>query len=145
MAKSMKKSAMKAVKKAGGKKKSTMKKAMKKSAKKSSMKKRKAAKKPSIIAKGRGAKARVFRGSKTKTSGGLKKSDLVKNKRGKVVSKKASQRSKNSKGGKVISKWGAAVKASRKQLGIKGFCPVGGKTAKGQQLLKAVRSIVGKK
>jgi len=145
MAKSMKKSVMKAVKKTGAKKKSTMKKAMKKSAKKTSMKKRKAAKKPSIVAKGRGAKARVFAGSKAKTSGGLKKSDLVRNKRGKVVSKKASQRSKSSKGAKVISKWGAATKQARKQLGIKGFCPVGGKTPKGQQLLKAVRSIVGKK
>jgi len=142
--KAMKKSAMKAVKKAGGKKKSAMKKkSAKKSGKKSTMKKK--AKKTSTIAHGKRAKNSVFRGTKTKTGGGLKKSDLTKNKRGKIVSKKASQRSKNSKAGKIISKWGAATKQARKQLGIKGFCPVGGKTAKGQQLYKAVKSIVGKK
>ena len=44
----------------------------------------------------------------------------------------------------MIRKWGAATRVARKNLGIKGFCPVGGKTAKGQQLLKAVRSILKK-
>merc|ERR1719350_1020957 len=105
-------------------KKSTMKKAMK--AKKSSTKKtmKKKAKKVSKIARGRGAKARVFRGSKEKTGGGLKKSDLIKNKSGKVVSKAASQRAKNSKNGKKIAAWGKATKEARKALGIKGFVPV---------------------
>ena len=48
----------------------------------------------SVIAKGRGAKARVFAGSKSKTSGGLTKKGLRKNKAGKVVSVKASYRAK---------------------------------------------------
>merc|ERR1711920_229883 len=99
---------------------------------------KKMAMKKSIV----GKKAAVFKGSKVKTSGGLKKSDLIKNKAGKVVSKKASARSKASKGGKVIAKWGAATKKARVALGIKGFCPVGGKTAKGQALLKKVRSLL---
>merc|ERR1719497_267055 len=88
--------------------------------------------KVSKVAKGKRAKSSVFRGTKEKTSGGLKKSDLTKNKQGKIVSKKASARAKASKAFKIISKWGAATKAARKSLGIKGFCPVGGKTNQGK-------------
>merc|ERR1719318_25652 len=110
--------------------------------------KRKKAMWVSKVARGRGAKARVFRGGKERTSGGLKKSDLVKNKDGKVVSRKASQRAKNSKNGKKIAAFGKvvsrkasqraknskngkkiaafgkAVAQARKALGIKGFVPV---------------------
>ena len=57
---------------------------MKKAAKKS----RKMKKRVSKVAKGKTAKSRVFRGTKERTSGGLKKSDLIKNARGKVVSRK---------------------------------------------------------
>merc|ERR1719183_1269883 len=85
-----------------------------------------------------GKKASVFNGTKVRTSGGLKKSDLVKSKSGKVVGKKASANGK--KNFKRIAKWTAAFNKARKQLGIKGFCPCGGKTAKGQALLKATRS-----
>merc|ERR1712188_301547 len=46
--------------------------------------------KKSKIAMGKRAKSSVFRGTKVKTVGGLTKSDLMKNKSGKVVSKKAS-------------------------------------------------------
>merc|ERR1711868_171970 len=42
------------------------------------------------VAKGRYAKAMVLRGTKEKTVGGLNKEALMRNKRGKVVSKKAS-------------------------------------------------------
>merc|ERR1719378_1681474 len=38
------------------------------------------------------AKALVLRGSRQKTSGGLKASDFMKNKQGKIVSKKAHAR-----------------------------------------------------
>merc|ERR1711862_359403 len=124
--------------------KSGMKAMMRGMKKASMMRKMKKAMKAPKVAKGRGAKARVFKGKKEKTSGGLKKSDLVKSKSGKIVSKKASLRAKNSKNGKKIAKWGVSVKAARRSLGIKGFCPVGGKTAKGQQLLKAVRSLYRK-
>merc|ERR1712228_358423 len=101
---------------------------------------RRMAKKKSIV----GKKRSVFNGTKVKTVGGLKKTDLVKNKRGKIVSRKASSKAKNSKSGKKIAAWGYAVKAARKSLGIKGFLPVGGKTPAGRALLAKVRSFYRK-
>merc|ERR1719152_135886 len=83
-----------------------------------------------------GKKFSVFKGLRTKTKGGLKASDLKKNKHGKVVSKKASAAWAK----KPAAKWTKATVQARKALGITGFCPVGGKTAKGQALLKKVRS-----
>merc|ERR1719367_1181830 len=120
-------------------KKASMKKASMKKAMKSGMKKK--AKRVSNIAKGKRGKSSVFRGTKAKTSGGLKKSDLVRNKRGKVVSRKASENAKKNFKKRGLDKWFNAVKAARKSLGITGFCPVGGKSAKGQALLKKVRSL----
>merc|ERR1712224_556756 len=112
--------------------------------KKMSMKMRKMAMKKSVIAKGKRAKSSVFKGTKAKTSGGLAKGDLKKNKAGKIVSKKASDRAKKSKGYKKIMAWGTAFKAARKALGIKGFCPCGGKTAQGKALLAKTRSFYKK-
>jgi len=132
MKRSMKK-AMKAAKKAM--KARSMKKAMK------SMKRR--AMKVSIVATNKLAKLSVFRGKKVRTSGGLKKNDLIKNKNGKVVSKKASLKAKKAYAN-GIGKWAKATVAARKQLGIKGFCPIGGKSAKGAALLKKVRSLYRK-
>merc|ERR1711881_221061 len=74
-------------------------------------------KKASIIARGRLAKVMVLRGSKAKTVGGLKASDLTKNKNGRVVSKKRSAFAKK-------STWIAAVKKARAALKIKGFCAI---------------------
>merc|ERR1712061_194453 len=124
--------------------KKSMKKTTKKSMKKKSSKKggkRKKAKRVSKVAKGRGAKARVFKGSKARTSGGLKKSDLTRNKLGKVVSKKASALGKRVYQKNGIAKWIKAVVAARKSPGIKGMQVVGGKSAKGQALLKKARSL----
>ncbi|CAE8616261.1 unnamed protein product [Polarella glacialis] len=82
-----------------------MKKAMKAGTKKVAMKaamkanktmKAMKAKRISIVAKGRMAKSMVFKGKKEKTIGGIKKEGLVVNKRGKVVSKKASAKGKRS-------------------------------------------------
>merc|ERR1719370_1408303 len=117
-------------------------KAMKKAMK--SMKKRKAAmkKRTSIVAKGRGAKTRVFKGKKAKTSGGLKKADLTRNKKGKVVSRKSSEASKKKFRKNGLSKYAQALKSARKSIGIRGFVPIGGKTAKGQALLKKFRSLL---
>merc|ERR1712133_320783 len=112
----------------------------KKSMKKGGM--RKKAMKKSVIARGRGAKARVFRGIKAKTSGGLKKTDLIKNKRGKIVSKKASLNGKKSFAKNGISKWAEATKKARKALNIKGFVPIGGSSAQGKALLAKVRSFL---
>merc|ERR1712107_795855 len=74
-----------------------------------------------------------------KTSGGLTKDKLTKNKTGKVVSKKASAHGK--KAYKNISGWTKAVQTARKELGIKGFCAVGGKGAQGKALYAKAKSI----
>merc|ERR1719231_1965585 len=58
------------------------------------------------------AKRHVFAGKSTKTASGLAKGDLVKNKAGKIVSKKLSAKGKK-------SPWIAAVAAARKALNIK--------------------------
>merc|ERR1719162_1551704 len=63
------------------------------------------------------ARRHAFAGKIDKTKTGLKKSDLVKNKTGRVVSKKASLRAKK-------SPWIAAVKQARSVLKIKGFCAI---------------------
>merc|ERR1719454_541244 len=88
---------------------------------KKSMAMRKKAMKVSKIAKGKRAKSSVFGGNKEKTSGGLKKTDLVKNKNGKVVSKKSSAGSKKRFQGSKAQKWINACKAARKALKITGF------------------------
>merc|ERR1719421_1996125 len=88
------------------------------------MKAMKAMKKKTIskIAKGKRAKASVFLGTKEKTSSGLKKSDLMKSKSGKLVSKK--QHAAGKKAYKNIKGWTAAVQKPRKDLGVKGFVAI---------------------
>merc|ERR1739844_754947 len=97
----------------------------------------------SKIAKGKLAKAKVFRGSKEKSSGGLTKASLIKNKHGRIVSKAASVRAKKTMS-PAFKAFADATKKARKELGIKGFCPVGGKTAQGKALHAKVKSILGK-
>merc|ERR1719274_44018 len=77
----------------------------------------------SKIARGKYAKARVFRGSKEKTIGGLKKSDLIKSKAGKIVSKKMSAAAMK-KYASTIGRWTMAVTKARKALGVRGFVAV---------------------
>merc|ERR1719242_1813416 len=113
-----------------------------KAKKMAAMKMRKKAMKVSKIAKGKRAKSSVFRGTKAKTSGGLKKSDLKKNKNGKVVSVKGSAHGK--KAYKRIAGWTSAVVKARKALGIKGFAVIGGKSKDGQKLLAKARSFYKK-
>merc|ERR1711881_78587 len=78
--------------------------------------------------KGRLAKAMVFKGSKAKTVGGLTKGMITRNKHGRYVSKKKSARGKK-------NAWMKAVARARRALKVKGFCPVGGKSAAGKRLL----------
>merc|ERR1719502_166950 len=76
----------------------------------------------SKIAKGKFARSVVFRGTKAKTLSGLTKGDLVKNKRGKIVTKK--QVANGKKAYTNIKGWTAAVQKARKALGVKGFVAV---------------------
>merc|ERR1719378_798187 len=71
----------------------------------------------SRIARGRMAKVMVLRGTKEKTIGGMKASDLTKNKQGRVVSKKQSARGKK-------NGWMVAVKKARAELKLKGFVAI---------------------
>merc|ERR1719191_1412495 len=87
------------------------------------MKAMKALKKVSKIAKGKRAKSVVFRGTKAKTVGGLTKSDLVKNKRGLIVSKKRQAKGK-ALYSKFAKKWISSVQQARKALGLKGFVAI---------------------
>merc|ERR1739841_21606 len=95
------------------------------------MKAMKAMKKKVISA--RLAKRHAFFGKIDKTQTGLKKSDLIKNKAGRIVSKKKSQRSK-------ASPWLAAVKKARSELKIKGFVAI----KKGTPLYKKAKELYGK-
>merc|ERR1712066_858934 len=102
-------------------KKPAMKKAAMKATKKPAMKAamKKVMKKKPTVAKGNLAKSLVFRGNRVKTSGGLKKTDLKKNKNGKVVSIAMSNAGKKSF--RHISGWIAATKKARAELKITGF------------------------
>merc|ERR1719222_956840 len=72
-----------------------------------------------------GKKWQVWNGTRVKTSGGLKKADLMISKSGKVVSKKQHNSAKKHAGKKILA-WAAACQKARRALGVKGFCPVGG-------------------
>merc|ERR1719210_2736609 len=115
-----------------------------KAIKAAAMKAMKKVKKVSIVARGKYARAAVFKGTKAKTVSGLTKDKLIKNKSGKVVSKAASARSKQAFAQSALKKWVDACKQARKQLGITGFCAVGGKTAQGKALYAKVKAILGK-
>merc|ERR1712224_1100004 len=99
------------------------------------MKAMKAMKKKAVskIAKGKMARSVVFRGTKEKTLGGLTKSDLVQNKRGKIVTKK--QAAAGKKAYANIKGWTVAVQKARKALNVKGFVAV----KKGSALYKKAK------
>merc|ERR1719197_1554062 len=84
------------------------------------------------VASGRFAKAIVLRGSKEKTSSGLTKASLMKNKRGKIVSKKSHAAGKRAF--KNIKDWSSSVVAARKALQVTGFVAINGKSHQGKAL-----------
>merc|ERR1712164_87346 len=106
----------------------TMAKAMKAMKAMAAMKAMKAMKKKPVSAKL--AKRHAFFGKIDKTASGLKKTDLVKSKTGKIVSKKKSALGKK-------SPWIAAVQKARKELKIKGFAVV----KKGTPLYKKAKEL----
>ena len=93
----------------------------------------------SKIARGKLAKVVVFKGRKEKTASGHSRSDLMKNKRNKVVSKK--QNAAGKKAYANISTWTNSVIKARKELGIKGFCAVNGKSSQGKALYAKAKAI----
>lgn len=107
-----------------------------KSAVKSMKTKKKAVSK---IARGKRARSSVFKGKKEKTVSGLTKTDLMLNKRGKVVSKKA--HTLGLRQYKRISGWIDAVMQARKELKITGHCYINGTSAQGKALYVKAKSI----
>ena len=97
----------------------------------------KAMKRVSKFAKGKMAKSVVFRGNKEATLSGLTKANLMRNKNGKIVSKKASANGK--KAYARIKGWTMAVAKARKALGVKGFVAV----KKGTPLYKKAKEFYG--
>ena len=97
----------------------------------------KAMKRVSKFAKGKLAKLVVFRGNKEATLSGLTKSSLMRNKNGKIVSKKQSANGK--KAYARIKGWTVAVTKARKALGVKGFVAV----KKGTPLYKKAKEFYG--
>merc|ERR1712138_230111 len=88
------------------------------------------------IAKGKRARAVVFHGTKEKTYTGLTKGDLIKNARGKIVSKKASALAKK-RYATSVKGWIVAVQKARKALGVKGFVAI----KKGSALYKKAKEL----
>ena len=97
----------------------------------------KAMKRVSKFAKGKMAKSVVFRGTKTATLSGLTKANLMRNKNGKIVSRKQSANGK--KAYARIKGWTLAVTKARKELGVKGFVAV----KKGTPLYKKANEFYG--
>merc|ERR1711981_236316 len=85
------------------------------------MGKRKAVRKPKRVTKKMqtGSMRQVWNGSKTYTKGGLTKSNLMVNKNGRLMSKKAHAVGK--KQFAVVKGWTMACTKARKELGITGF------------------------
>ena len=79
----------------------------------------------------RTAVRQAFAGKISKTKGGLTASSLIKNKHGRVVSKKQSLKGKK-------NVWILAVSKARKELKIKGFCAV----KKGTEFYKKAKSFM---
>merc|ERR1740121_1743587 len=99
------------------------------------------AKRVSKIARGRLAKALVMRGSKEKTVGGLTRDTLTKNKRGKIVSKRAAAAGKRRY--KNIESWVESVVAARKALQMQGFVAINGKSVQGKALYVKSKALFG--
>merc|ERR1719221_2061642 len=96
-------------------------------------------KRVSKIARGRYAKALMLRGSKEKTSGGLRKDALMRNKRGKVVSKRAS--ANGARQYRKIEGWVEALMEARDLLHVRGFLAVNGKSLQGKALYVKAKMI----
>merc|ERR1711972_487639 len=71
------------------------------------------------IARGRYRFAMVVKGTRSRTSGGLRKVDIMKNKVGRLVSKKRSLHGRKQYGN--ISLWIESTTAARRELGISGW------------------------
>jgi len=91
-----------------------------------------------------GSKAEVAHGNAKYTKGGLTKKDIkiIDDGYGNYRYKSKKQQISGKKKGTFRDLWSKAMKKARKELGLEGFVPVGGKTKEGKALLKRVRELV---
>eukprot|EP00927_Polykrikos_kofoidii_P019810 TRINITY_DN1928_c0_g1_i2.p2 TRINITY_DN1928_c0_g1~~TRINITY_DN1928_c0_g1_i2.p2 ORF type:complete len:138 (-),score=30.18 TRINITY_DN1928_c0_g1_i2:295-708(-) len=101
----------------------------------------KKAMKVSKVARGSRMRAAVLGGKKEKTYTGLKASDLMKNKRGRIVSKKSSAVARKRYEGSKLQKWIQAISAARKQLGINGYVSMNSPTPEGRAYYAKAKAI----
>merc|ERR1719171_999214 len=93
----------------------------------------------SKVARGRMAKSLVFKGSRTKTSGGLTRDNLMMNKRGKVVSKRSNAHGKRAY--RNVETWTEAFMQAREMLRVDGFHAINGKTLQGKALYYKTKAL----
>merc|ERR1719510_2146530 len=93
-----------------------------------------------MIARGRFAKALVFKGSKVKTTSGLTKDMLMKNSRGKIVSKRKSASGKHDY--KRVEGWTEAHMEARRALNVRGFVAINGRTLQGKAIYVKAKAII---
>merc|ERR1711976_925088 len=93
------------------------------------------AKTVSAIAKGKLMRAVVFIGRKQKTASGHKKSDLMKSRSGKIITKAQHAAGKKAYG--RIKAWTVACQKAKKELGVTGFVAL----KKGSALYKKTKEI----
>merc|ERR1719327_425570 len=98
-------------------------------------------KRVSKIARGRLRKSLVLRGLREKTSGGLRAEDLMRNKRGKIVSKRLSEMGKRHF--VHIEGWIRSVMAARGALRITGFMAINGQSIQGKLLYVKAKALRG--
>merc|ERR1712129_613999 len=91
------------------------------------------------VAKGPRARSMVFKGSREKTVGGLRKGDLMLNRKGKIVGKRSS--AKGRLFFRHIEAWTDSVMEARRALHMRGFVPCNGKTLQGKALYVKARSL----
>merc|ERR1711896_102694 len=90
-------------------------------------------------ARGRFAKVQVFKGTKEKTVSGLTKDSLMKNKRGKIVSKR--NNAKGKRAFKNVETWVEAFVQAREMLRVEGFHAINGKTLQGKALYYKTKAL----
>merc|ERR1711879_743432 len=103
------------------------------------------AKRVSKIARGKFARSQVLRGTKEKTGSGMTKDRLMRNKFGKIVSKKASAAAKKSYQTSGAKAWAECIKQARKSLSLTGFVAINGKQAAGKALYAKSKSLYSEK
>ena len=92
--------------------------------------------------KTKGTRQAVMRGFRHQTTGGLTKSNMKKNRHGKIVSIKLSAFAKCKFHKSPLKAWVDAVKSARIALGIVGFVAVGGKSAEGRALYEKAKALM---